>query len=226
MIRERLRRGRVLLHRPAGRPRRRPERGAPGGAVGPRVGGRGHQRRLRAAALAAAERAVVAVRPRRARARRRFSSRRSGSQPQVQGRWSLVSSLFAVARGPDRAPPRPGRAAARALRHRHPRAGAGRGHPRRLLLALRPARRARDDRRRPPRLLHRGPRRRAVRAARRGRAPARAARRRQRAADRARRHRPGPALRRRPALAAAATSEAARPRGSRAPTSCWPAPSR
>jgi ATP-dependent Lhr-like helicase len=32
--------------------------------------------------------------------RRRFSSRRAGSQPQVQGRWSLVSSLFAVPEDP------------------------------------------------------------------------------------------------------------------------------
>ena len=121
------------------------------------------------------------------------------------GPGPLVARVLPVrrARGPDRAPSRPGRAAARALRHRDARAGAGRGHPRRLLLALRPAGRARDDRRRPPRLLHRGPRRRAVRPAGRGRAPARTARRRQRAADRARRHGPRPALRRRPALAAA-----------------------
>jgi ATP-dependent Lhr-like helicase len=32
--------------------------------------------------------------------RRRFSSRRTGSQPQVQGRWSLVSSLFASPEDP------------------------------------------------------------------------------------------------------------------------------
>ena len=32
--------------------------------------------------------------------RRRFSSRRAGSQPQVQGRWSLVSSLFAAPEDP------------------------------------------------------------------------------------------------------------------------------
>ena len=135
--------------------------------------------------------------------RRRFSSRRAGSA--AAGPGPLVARLVAVrrARGPDRAPPRPGRAAARALRHRHARAGAGGGDPGRLLLALRPVHRARDDRRRAPRLLHRRPRRRAVRAARRGRAPARAARRRHRPADRARRHRPRPALRRGPALAAA-----------------------
>jgi ATP-dependent Lhr-like helicase len=75
----------------------------------------------------------------RADRRRRFSARRSGSQPQVQGRWSLVSTLFSAPEDPTSPPPHAGRAAARALRHRHPRAGAGRGHPRRLLLALRPA---------------------------------------------------------------------------------------
>ena len=133
------------------------------------------------------------------------------------GPGPLVAGVIAVRgpRGPHRAPPHPGRAAARALRHRHPRAGARRGHPRRLLVPLRPVRRAGDGRRRPPRLLHRGPRRRAVRAPGSGRAPARAARRRHRAPDRARRHRPGAALRRRPALAAArATSPrpASRPR--------------
>ena len=36
----------------------------------------------------------------RADRRRRFSSRRAGSQPQVQGRWSLVTSLFAVPEDP------------------------------------------------------------------------------------------------------------------------------
>jgi ATP-dependent helicase Lhr and Lhr-like helicase len=36
----------------------------------------------------------------RADRRRRFSTRRSGSQPQVQGRWSLVSSLFATPEDP------------------------------------------------------------------------------------------------------------------------------
>ena len=36
----------------------------------------------------------------RADRRRRFSSRRAGSQPQVQGRWSLVSSLFATPEDP------------------------------------------------------------------------------------------------------------------------------
>ena len=66
------------------------DRGAPGGAVGPRVGGRGDQRRVRAAALAEAQRA--SGRSRRApTAARSFSARRRGAQPQVQGRWSLTS---------------------------------------------------------------------------------------------------------------------------------------
>ena len=101
-IRERLARGRVLLHRSAGRRRRRAERGAAGGAVGSRVGGRGHQRRLRAAALAAPERAVVAVRPRRARAPPAvlLAPRRLAAA----GPGPLVARLVAVrlARGPDR----------------------------------------------------------------------------------------------------------------------------
>ena len=71
------------------------------GAVGPRVGGRDHQRRVRAAALAAA----LARRGRSPRARTALgaaASRRGGraSQPQVQGRWSLVSSLFAAPEDP------------------------------------------------------------------------------------------------------------------------------
>ena len=57
------------------------------------------------------------------------------------------------------------RAAARALRHRHARDGAGRGRARRLLRALRRAGEPRDARHRPARLLRGGPRRRAVRAA-------------------------------------------------------------
>ena len=75
--------------------------------------------------------------------RRRFGTRRAGAQPQIQGRWSPDRAAVRRGRaGPGRPPPRPGRAAARALRHRHPRARARRGHPRRVLLALRLARRA------------------------------------------------------------------------------------
>ena len=134
--------------------------------------------------------------------RRRFSSRRTGTQPQIQGRWALTGALFAAGGWrPGGAPARPGRAAARALRHRDPRAGRGRGDRRWLLVAVRLVRCARDDRRRAPRLLHRGPRRRAVRAARRGRAVEGAARRRRGAAARARRDRPRTALRRRAPLA-------------------------
>ena len=154
--------------------------------------------------------------------RRRFGARRAGAQPQIQGRWSLTAPLFAAGeRRPGRPPPRAGRAAARALRHRHARARARRGDPRRVLLALRLARGAGDDRRLPARLLRRGPRRRAVRAPGRGRAAARAARRRRGAAGRARRHRPGAALRR---GAEVAEARRAAPRPARpAPTSCSPA---
>ncbi len=159
----------------------------------------------------------------RAERRRSFSARRRGATPTVQGRWSLTACALRDRRsgGP---PSRPGRAAARALRDRHPRAGARRGHPRRVLLPVRLARRAGDDRRRPPRLLHRGPRRRAVRASGSGRAPAGAARRRRRAADRARRHRPRATVRRGAQVAEAA--EPARRPARPAPTSSWPAPSR
>ena len=63
-------------------------------------------------------------------------------QAQVQGRWSLTTPIFRAEPEPGAAPPHAGRAAARALRHRHPRAGARRGHPRRLLDPLRRARRS------------------------------------------------------------------------------------
>ena len=72
-----------------------PGRGAAGGAVGPRLGGRGDQRRVRAAALAAPDRQWgQQARADRAR-RRRFGTRRAGAQPQIQGRWSLTAPLFA-----------------------------------------------------------------------------------------------------------------------------------
>ena len=58
--------GRVLLHRPAGRRAGAAGRGAAGGALGPRLGGRGDERRVRAAALAAPE-AVEPAGPRRPR---------------------------------------------------------------------------------------------------------------------------------------------------------------
>ncbi len=75
--------------------------------------------------------------------------------------------------GPARAPPHSRRAAARALRDPHARAGARRGPPRRLLRALRRAQRPGDPRGVPARLLRRRPRGRAVRPPRRGRAAAR-----------------------------------------------------
>jgi ATP-dependent Lhr-like helicase len=114
----------------------------------------------------------------------------------------LVPDRAAVrGRRPAGPPPRPGRAAARALRHRHARAGPGRRHPGRLLFPLRLLRRPGDHRRGPPRLLHRGPRRRAVRPPGRGRAPAGPARRRRGGARGPGRHGPGAGLRRRAAVA-------------------------
>ena len=74
----------------------------------------------------------------RARASRRtFGSRRRGGA--ARGPGALVADRRAVRRAtsdPVGAAPHAGRAAARALRHRHARAGAGRGHPGRLLLAV------------------------------------------------------------------------------------------
>ena len=202
-IRARLARRRVLLHRPARRRAAGPGHAA-GGPVGPGVGGRGHQRRLGAAARAAAH---AGPRPPRAPAPGPpalllppLRRERSGPGPLVADRAAVRARGRA---GP--APPRPGRAAARALRDRHPRAGAGRGHPRRVLDPVRLAQRARDPGRGPPRLLRRGPGRSAVRAAGCGRAPARLGWRRARRdpAARARRHGPGPALRGRAVVAEA-----------------------
>ena len=115
---------------------------------------------------------VVAARPRVAEDVRLAAPRRA-----ARGAGPLVLDRRAVRarRGSGCAAAHAGRAAARALRHRHPRAGAGRGHPGRLLVAVRLAGRAGDDRDRAPRLLRRRAGWRAVRAAGRGRAAARAA---------------------------------------------------
>ena len=86
-------------------------------------------------------------------ARAAAASRRAGPAAggTVQGRWSLTSSLFREAPEPGTADARAGRADARALRHRHPRDGPGRGRPRRLLDALRRALEPGDARHRAPR---------------------------------------------------------------------------
>ena len=127
----------VLLHRPADRRRRLHDRGAAERAVGPRVGRRGDQRRVRAAALAEAHRhaVVVAASARRAPAHVRLAPPQRRA---ARGPGPLVADRRAVPhrdRRSGRPPPHAGRAAARALRDRHPRAGAGRGHPGRLLVA-------------------------------------------------------------------------------------------
>ena len=54
------------------------------------------------------------------RPQRRFASRRHGSSEAIVGRWSLTEALFRNAPEARPAPARPGRADARALRHRHP----------------------------------------------------------------------------------------------------------
>ncbi len=77
--------------------------------------------------LARAQRARAGSRP----ASRRFGARRgAGAQAQVQGRWSLVGPAVRCGSGPARAAAHDRRAAARALRNRHPRAGARRGRAR------------------------------------------------------------------------------------------------
>ena len=173
MVRERLLAVALLLHRPARRRRARARAGA-GGAVGSRLGGRGDERRVRAAARAAADARPRPRERRRATRARRFGTRRARLAADGAGPLGADRHDLPPRAGARPAPPHARRAAARALRHRHPRAGARRGHPRRLLDPLRRAVAARDARRLPPRLLRRGARRRAVRAARRGRAAARA----------------------------------------------------
>ena len=133
---------------------------------------------------------------------------------------SLVAHRAAVPRRPRprHAGARAGRAAAGALRHRHPRGRAGRGHPRRLRLPVRRVGQPGDAGHRPARLLRRGAGRRAVRAARRRGAPARPALRRAGRPARAGRHRPREPLRRHAALAQARGLLRGGPRACRAPT--------
>ena len=137
-------------------------------ALGSRLGGRGDERRLDAAAGGAPLR-----RSRRPSAGR-AASRAAASQgaTATAGRWSRDRAAVRRRARPARAR----RAAARAAGDRHARRRSRRGHSRRLRRRLRGAARARDARPLPPRLLRRGPRRRAVRARRRRRAAARAAR--------------------------------------------------
>ena len=173
-------------------------RGAARGALGPRLVGRGHQRRLRAAARAAPARRAAP------RARRAAASPSAARPPSGTVLGPLVADRAAVrGRAARRAAAAgAGRADAGAPRHRHPRDGDRRGHPRRLRHDLRRAPEPGAAGHRPPRLLRRGPGRRPVRAAGRGRAPAQPAARRRRAADPGR-DRSGQPLRRDPALAEA-----------------------
>ena len=161
------RRGRRVLDRPARGPRRGRAGRAPGGALGPGLGRRGDQRRLRAAARAAAD-------PGASAARRRPALRAAPAARRPPGAGPLVADRAAVRR---RARPRPahacrGGAAAGALRDRDAGDRARRGHPGRVRRALRGAVQPGDARHGAARLLRRGPRGRPVRAARRDRAPA------------------------------------------------------
>ena len=85
---------------------------------------------------AARRRHALANRARGGASRPAVRASRAQTRAPVQGRWSLVAPLFDAAADPVGAPARARRAAARALRHPHPRAGARRGHRRRLRGAL------------------------------------------------------------------------------------------
>ena len=123
------------------------------------------------------------------------ASRRGAPAPRAPCRAAGRSPPRSSAASPSRAADaRAGRASARALRHRHPRDGPGRGHPGRPLDPLRRALEPRDAGHGSPRLLRRGPGRRPVRARRRGRAPEEPAAGR-RGVPRPRRHRPGQPVR-------------------------------
>ena len=136
----------------------------------------------------------------------RRRARPTAQLPAAQGRWSPVDRLLRAGADAPRSRSGAGRGAARPPRSAHPARGAGRGHPRRLLIGLRRA--AADGGGRPvsARVLRRGPGRRPVRPAGRRRAAARRAIRRLRRRDgRAVRGRPGePAGHRRPVAGGAA----------------------
>ena len=175
--------GRAVLPRPAGRAGRHRARAARR-RLGAGLGRPRDQRQLAAAARrrAAAGRAPAAGPPPGAADR----AAPGGAGPLVAGRPAARA-------GADAARPRPsaGRGAARPPRRAHPAGCAGRGHPRRLLVGLRRAAADGGGWSVPARVLRRGPGRRPVRAAGRGRAAAR------RAVGRLRR-RDGGALRGRP----------------------------
>ena len=159
-------RRRPLLARPARGHRTRPCRSSPR-PVGTRVGRRGDERCLDAAACRASLRAAPA-------------GPEAPFLP-LPAPWGDGDTGPLVVRRralPRRArPARPRRVAARAAGRGDPRRRARRGNCRRLRRRVRRAARARDHRGLPTWLLRRGPRRRAVRAAGRCRAPPRAARR-------------------------------------------------
>ena len=175
-------RGAVLLHRPARRAAAR-ARGDPGGAVGPRLGRRGDQRRLGAAARAAADarpRAAPTLDQRTARARRGAALRRAppdrARRRRCRAAGRCVEPLLARAPGPAASAAAPSPSCCSSATGSSPASRCSpRASPGGFSTLYDALGHARDARRLPPRLLHRGPRRRAVRAARRGRAAARAA---------------------------------------------------
>ena len=141
----------------------------------------------------------------------RRRARPTAQLPAAQGRWSPVDRLLRAGADAARARPSAGRGAARPPRRAHPAGGAGRGHPRRLLVGLRRAAADGGGRSVPARVLRRGPGRRPVRAAGRRRAAARRAVRRLRRRDgRAVCGRPGEPAGHRRALAGGAAQAGAR----------------
>ena len=97
---------RGVLDRPAGRPRRRARaRRAPGGAVGPGLGGRGHQRRVRAAARAPPlARPASSASTGRRFSRRRRPGRAAGPGPLVAHRARCSPTRPRTARACARSP--------------------------------------------------------------------------------------------------------------------------
>ncbi len=180
-------------------------RGRAARALGARLGGRGHERRMDAAARGSQ------VPSRRSRCSRSPAPILAAASCRRHGHAGTVGTGRPPLRRRDR-PPRARGAPARATGDRHARRRPRRGSPGRLRRGVFRAARVGDARRLPPRLLRRRPRRGAVRASRRGRAAARApaARRGGAGAARARGRRPGPAVRRGPPVAEAF----GRPRGS------------
>ena len=149
--------GRVVLGRPGGggargRPalRRRHRARRP---VGPGVGGPGDQRLAGPAAGVRGGQGPQGGRPPPSRG----GPPDPAGPPAGAGRWSLVGPAARPPPVTDRAGPRPGRPAGRALRGAHPGGGAGRGHRGRLRRGVPGAAGPGGEGAHPPRLLRRRP---------------------------------------------------------------------